>query len=221
MAVATRMAFISKDNKLYFKYYSFEYFSGFAITQKRKSIESLHNTIKKDDIINILEVSRKNENQLGVLLSAFNLKIKIDNNSYPVECLYQSSKVFGNIQYKECQFMEPVDAKRYVKEKMEQYSLNLTQFRFGDLIFPLNPKSLFYDYLYILALYQNEELALQIINYDCFTDIEFNHKKQYASQARSCAIYKHLYLNKCVEDFLSNPIKYESIYDDLQENYLF
>ena len=60
MAVATRMAFICEGDKIYFKYYTFEYFGGFAITQKRKTIESFHNTIKKESAFNILEVSRKN-----------------------------------------------------------------------------------------------------------------------------------------------------------------
>ena len=65
------------------------------------------------------------------------------------------------------------------------------------------------------------ELAIKILNYECFTDIEFNHKKQYASQARSCAIFKYLFINNQVEDFLDNPFKYEHLYLNLQENGLF
>lgn len=221
MAQSTRMAFICKDNKLYFKYYTFEYFSGFAISQKRKSIESFHNSIKNDGIMRILEVSRKNENILGNKLSAFNLMLNIENKKFPVECIYQSSKVFGEIQFKECQFMQPADAKKYIKEKMEEYNLSLSHFTLMNIKFTLNPKSLFYDYLYIYALYQNKDLAEQIINYDCFTDIEFNHKKQYASQARSCALYKYLFLNNKVEDFLRDPLKFDELYCNLQENYLF
>ena len=90
-------------------------FRKWIISQKRKSINSFHNVIGKDGITNILEVSRKNENELGVLLSAFNLMVSIDDKKYPVECLDQSSKVFNDIQFKECQHMQPSDAKRYVK----------------------------------------------------------------------------------------------------------
>lgn len=217
MAKATRMAFICKDNKLYFKYYTFEYFSGFAITQKRKSIESFHNAIKKDNIFNILEVSRKSENELGNMLSAFNLKI----NNYPVECIYQSSKVFGDTQYKECLSMLPADAKKYIREKVEANKFSLTGFTYNNFNFPLEPKSLFYDYLYIKALYGNVELSKQIINFDCFTDIEFNHQHQFASQARSCALYKYLKTNSLVEKFLQNPLDFKDLYLDLQENSLF
>lgn len=217
MAKATRMAFICKDNKLYFKYYTFDYFSGFAITQKRKSIESFHNAIKKDYILNILEVSRKSENELGNMLSAFNLKI----GNYPVECIYQSSKVFGDTQYKECLSMLPADAKKYIKENVEANKLSLTSFKYNNLIFPLEPKSLFYDYLYIKALYGNVEISKQIINFDCFTDIEFNHQHQFASQARSCALYKYFEINNLVEKFLQKPLDFKDLYLDLQENSLF
>lgn len=212
MAQATRMAFISKDNKLYFKYYTFEYFSGFAISQKRKTIEAFHKVIREDGINNVLEVSRKNENEIGAKLSAFNLMVSVENKSYPVECIYQASKVFNDIQYKECQYMEAKDAKRYVKEQIDSNKLSLTSFKFGDKVFSNYPKSLFYDYLYILALSQNKELALEIINYDCFTDIEFNHKKQFASQARSCALYKYLYENNQIEMFLNKPLLFENLY---------
>ena len=68
MAQSTRMAFFCKGNKLYFKYYTFEYFGGFALSQKRKTIESFHNVIKQDNTQEILEVSRKNENILGNML---------------------------------------------------------------------------------------------------------------------------------------------------------
>lgn len=221
MAQATRMAFICNDNRLFYKYYTFEYFGGFAITQKRKNIQSFHNAINLEHSYKILEVSRKNENELGIMLSAFNLMITIDDENYPVECIYQASKVFGDIQFEQCQFMLPAEAKRFVKENVESQKLSITKFKFRNINFPLEPKSLFYDYLYIYALSQNLDLAEKIILYDCFTDIEFNHKKQYASQARSCAIFKYLYLNNVVDDFLSNPFKFESIYLYLQETSLF
>lgn len=217
MAQAIRPAFICIDNKLYQEYYTFEFFAGFSLSQKRKTIDSFHNVIKSRGIINILEVSRKNENELGVKLSAFNLKININNTKYPVECIYQASKVFNDLKFTECLDMYPGDAKKYVKGKAEDLNLFLSGFNCFGKEFPLEPKSLFYDYLYVIALSQNEELSKQIIQYDCFTDIEFNHKKQYASQARSCALYKYLFLNKCVNDFINNPMAYVSLYETLQD----
>ena len=150
MAVATRIAFFCKDGMLKQKYYTFEYFGGFALSQKVKCINSLHKEISLDETSNILEVSRKSENLIGNLLSAFNLKIRIKENYYPVECLYQSSKVFNSIQYKETLTMLPGDAKRYVKDKVETNKLILSKFDLFGMEFPLNPPSFFYDYLYIL-----------------------------------------------------------------------
>ena len=48
MAQATRIAFICKDGKLYQKYYTFEFFGGFALSQKHKTIKSFHNEIIDD-----------------------------------------------------------------------------------------------------------------------------------------------------------------------------
>lgn len=220
MAQATRIAFICKDGKLYQKYYTFEFFGGFALSQKHKTIKSFHNEIISDNINNILEVSRKAENPLGNKLSAFNLMIEYAEHKYPVECIYQSSKCFGNIQYHDCLNMEPGDAKRYVKKQVEELKLNLTSFNLFGVKFQLEPKSFFYDYLYIWALSQNKDLANDIVKYDCFTDVEFNHKKQYASQARSCAIFKNLYINNLVERYLDAPNEFIHLYDFLNERTL-
>ena len=146
--------------------------------------------------------------------------ITLNGKSFPVECIYQSSKVFGNQQFKECLDFTPKDAKNYVKEKMYNEKLILTEFNLLGVSFPLEPKSYFYDYLYILALAQNHELAHQIKEYDCFTDIEYNHKKQFASQARSCALYKYLELNNLLDDYLKSPNKYLTLYENIQEKTL-
>ncbi len=59
--------------------YSFEWYSGFAVSQKQKSIKSLHNAILKADVnAKPLEISTKSMEAIGIKLSAFNLKI----NSY-------------------------------------------------------------------------------------------------------------------------------------------
>ncbi|MFR4053058.1 MAG: DUF6977 family protein, partial [Clostridium perfringens] len=54
----------------------FKWYSGFSISQKQKSIRSLHNSYSKLYINDkLLEISSKSENDLGVKLSAFNLMI--------------------------------------------------------------------------------------------------------------------------------------------------
>lgn len=212
---STRPAFFCINNRLYKRDYTFEFYGGFAIGQKQKCINSFHTAIKEEGNISVLEISRKSDNLLGGLLSAFNLTITINDNKYPVECVYQASKVFDDIQYIECLHMLPADAKRFVKEKSESKGLKLTEFNFFGKKFPLVPNSIFYDYLYIYSLSQNKGVASEIIKYDCFTDIEFNPKKQISSQARSCAIFKYLYLNNLVDDFLSDYGKFNYLYYEL------
>ena len=53
----------------------------------------------------------------------------------------------------------------------------------------LEPKTAFYDWLYLQALCQNRTLADQLLQYSGFTDIEFNPKKSFSTQARSCALF--------------------------------
>ena len=74
----------------------FEWFPGFSIKQKQKSIESLHKNYKEIyPNSNILEVSSKSDKEIGVALSAFNLMIKTKNNKeFSVETAFQASKVF-------------------------------------------------------------------------------------------------------------------------------
>jgi len=74
----------------------FKWYSGFSISQKQKSIRSLHNSYSKLYINDkLLEISSKSENDLGVKLSAFNLMIYTkDNKIFSVESAFQASKKF-------------------------------------------------------------------------------------------------------------------------------
>ncbi len=80
--MTSRPVFIPNDNLNNFvqiKDINFTWYPGFAISQKIKSISSLHEQIeKKLGIKNILEISTKSPNEDGKRFSAFNLKIKID-----------------------------------------------------------------------------------------------------------------------------------------------
>ena len=72
--MAKRPAFFIRQEKVVQDIFSFEWFSGFAISQKQKSIESLHHAILKADAdARPLEISTKSREAIGVNLSAFNL----------------------------------------------------------------------------------------------------------------------------------------------------
>ena len=138
---------------------------------------------------NVLEISSKSENPLGVKLSAFNLKFshKDSDKFFSVESAFQGSKVFENGgPYVDLLEKSSRDAK--LDERIRN-SGSLSAFKFLDEAFPLEPKTYFYDWLYINALNFNSDSAKEILNYDAFTDIEFNPKKSVNCQAAAAAIF--------------------------------
>lgn len=201
--MAIRPAFSIKNGKIIKDDYEFQWFSGFSLAQKQRSIDALHNAIvfiNKE--ANPLEISTKGTIDLGIKLSAFNLKL----NGYTLENIFQSSKVFSNGgPYRDLLNVSPKDAKR--NEKLIN-SGKLVGFNYNNIDFPLEPKTLFYDYIYINSvkdILSSNEIK-QITNYTHFTDIEFNPKKSINTQAKSVAII-HLMLD------LYNEIPSFSIYD--------
>ena len=75
----------------------FTWYPGFSVSQKQKSIASLHENAKNTlNLSQILEISTKSPTSLGVKCSAFNLILKINGFKSSVESFYQGSKVFKN-----------------------------------------------------------------------------------------------------------------------------
>ena len=204
--MARRPVFITSNFKPYFfeEIISFQYFNGFADVQKEKSIRSLH-TAYLDCHPNdrILEVSSKSEDLLGRELSAFNLKIRLnDDMEYSVESAFQSSKVFENGgPYKDLLNKSSVEAKR---DRRIKESGSLIHFSYRNMIFPLFPKTLFYDWLYINALNCYPDLGQAALEYNAFTDIAFNPQKSLNCQARSVAIYVSLKKNGLFDQSLES-----------------
>ena len=108
--MAERPVFSICDSKVVSKMYSFEWFPGFAVSQKQKSIDSLHKAVKEADAqANPLEISSKSANPLGVKLSAFNLCL----NNHTLENIFQSAKLFENGgPYRDLLEVPPREAKR-------------------------------------------------------------------------------------------------------------
>ncbi len=170
----------------------FQWHAGFAISQKQKSIESLHDSAKNQlDISSILEISSKSLVNEGINLSAFNLMIATPaGKSYSVETAFQSSKVFKNGgPFTDLREKSSREAKQDERLKT---SGPLKSFLFYDKEFSLEPKTFFYDWLYINALLKNQDLADTVIRYDAFTDIEFNPNKSINCQAYSAALFSAL-----------------------------
>lgn len=189
----------------------FEWFPGMSVQQKQKSIDSLHKSAKLKGYSPILEISSKSKSQIGVALSAFNLKAKlIDHILTTVETAYQGSKVFENggpfiDLYKK--------SSREAKKDIRLHnSGNLIHFEINGIKWELQPETAFYDWLYINALNQNEELSTEIIKYKVFTDIEYNPKKQFSCQARSVAYFVSLVKLNLLTDYLSSKEDFLKLY---------
>ncbi|RJS63082.1 DarT1-associated NADAR antitoxin family protein [Priestia filamentosa] len=231
--MAERPLFISNENQeeyVQVKNIKFEWFPGFSVKQKQKSIESFHYNIKKTlPHLNVLEVSSKSDKELGVALSAFNLMINTKNDKmFSVETAFQASKVF--------EFGGPFldlyekTSREAKKDPRIKNSGKLLYFQYFSRRWELEPKTLFYDWLYINALFANKELAHQVIKFNAFTDIEFNPQKSINCQAKSVALYVSLYrLNllevalKSVENFtrvvLEENIKRNKVTEVKNPNY--
>ena len=68
----------------------------------------------------------------------------------------------------------------------------LVGFNYAGIDFPLEPKTVFYDYIYINAVKQtlSSEEIRQITEYTHFTDIEFNPQRSINTQAKTAAIIR-------------------------------
>lgn len=198
------------------EYVDFDFFTGFSIVQKRKSIESLHSAIRQKELdAKILEVSRRSESRLGINLSAFNLTFEYEPNRFiPVENVFQSSKVFANgKQYLDLLTVTPSEAK--TDERLKN-SGAVIKFRLKDVDWDTNPLTMFYDYIYLSALQKNQDLYNQLMQFDIFTDIEFNPKKSINCQARTVAIFVTLNKYGLFEKYISDIDLFRSIYKEKQ-----
>ncbi len=188
--MANRGIFLAKETKPFCVLYhvDFAWNKGLSKSQMRKNVVALHesyNKIKPTE--KLLEISSASDDENGVKLSAFNLPVTIDGRTVCVEQAFQSGKVFEKAgPLPELLDYSSKDAKKFVKT--HDFG-SVIGFELNGCKYPIEPKTAFYDWIYINALVQNEDLSKYILNFDGFTDIYFNEAKQINCQARSCAYY--------------------------------
>jgi hypothetical protein len=190
----------------------FKWHPGLSVSQKQKSIDSLHESAKtKNKSLDILEISSKSKVDIGVKLSAFNLMITTKKyvQTFSVESAFQSSKFFENGgPYIDLLQSTSREAK---KDPRLRNSGKLLGFKFCGTEWPLEPKTLFYDWLYMNALSKNPELSSEILQFSAFTDIEFNPEKSINCQAYSAALFVSLHKRGLLERALKSDQEYLSI----------
>jgi type I restriction enzyme M protein len=193
----------------------FTWVAGMAISQGQKSVSNLHSSaLGIQGIDSILEISTRSLDPLGLSMSAFNLELLHAGRKYPVEVVYQSSKVFRDGgPYFELLSGSSLDAKRDSRLKS---SGELIGFSFEKQSWPISSSPNFYDYLYIRALLENSR-STGLVKFNAFSDLAFNQitikpksGKSFNCQARSAAIYVSL-LNRMPETEILDWITKEFI----------
>lgn len=173
---------------------AFTWSAGMSVKQAQKSIDSLHEATKlRMNVDKVLEISSKSKDPKGVKLSAFNLMIKTKkyNQTFSVECAYQSAKVFERGgPYKDLRDRTSREAK--LDPRLKE-SGRLLKFQFFEVDWALEPKTAFYDWLYINALHNEPELAAYVLEHRAFSDIAFNPERSLNCQAYSAALYVALH----------------------------
>ena len=187
----------------------FKWYPGFAKSQMQKSIVSLHEAAEKHGIAPILEISSKSILSLGISLSAFNLVLETANRQkINVECAYQGSKVFENGgPYHELYSAPSREAKT---DNRLRNSGDLVAFNFCGEDFPIEPKTAFYDWLYMTALCQQKtDLMSKLEAFQGFSDIVFNPNRSLNCQARATALFVALSKNDLInEQILQDKDRY-------------
>jgi hypothetical protein len=209
--VAERPVFIpAPDDPAFVKVVNFAlvWHTGFAPSQKKKNVAALHSAAARAGVLPVLEVSTKSDEPLGQHLSAFHLKVKSElAGTIPLECAYQGSKLFElGGPYTDLYFKgEAKDAKRDVRL---QQSGKIVGFSFNGFRFPTEPKTLFYDWLYVNAIFEHRDwlkTRSRFCEYAGFTDIEFNPAKSINCQARACALFSALLSKGLLEKAVESP----------------
>ena len=194
--MARRPVYMVSDAAPYFvcETVEFTYNGGFAVSQKQKNIAAIHASFSRAyPAARILEISTKSLQPLGVELSAFRLLKEVPSLGYkiPVENVFQGGKVFmEGGPFLELYGTSPREAKG---DPRLRESGRLTAFYFEGELYPIEPKTSFYDWIYANALLENRSLAEMLAQYDAFSDVEFNPQKSINCQAKAAALFVSLY----------------------------
>lgn len=185
-------------------FFQITWHAGFAPVQKEKNITALHAAAAVGGYSPLLEISTKSERLAGRHLSAFHLKVQSPRyGEIPLECAFQGSKIFDRGgPYTDLYSGEVRSAKSDPRLKE---SGSLIGFQFDGLSFPLEPKTTFYDWLYINSIYPHREWCKKLAMYVGFTDIEFNPHRSINCQARSFALFTSLLSRGLLESAVNSP----------------
>ena len=207
---------VNSDNLVKTDMVRFERHVGFASRQKKKSINDMHQVIRKKYGFNhVLELSSKSGNKLSFLLSPLSLKLTNENGGEPcsVENAFQSSSVFEDGgPYTDLLSAPPRQAK---KDERLMTSGELISYNYFGIEWSVEPLTTFYDWLYVNALKQNPQLHEQVMQYQAFTDIEFNPKKSIHCSAYALAMFVALNKRELLDN-VEDPTMFFNLYHEFK-----
>lgn len=213
--MAKRLYFIAKPSfqgLIVEKTIHFEYYRGQNLNQKHKSIESMHHAIRAfESGGKILEVSTVSPDPLGKKLAGVFLLGKNENGSeVPVMTIFESAKVFERGgPYRDLLEKDPSEV---AKDERLINSGRLLGFHYQNESYSLSPRNLFFDWIYMSALYKEKALHEEIAQYDIVTDIEYSMNNMFASSARACAYFISLSHAGLLDESMKNIDSFSKIY---------
>jgi hypothetical protein len=180
---------------------------GFARSQKEKNIEALHAAGRERGFAPLLEISSKSQSERGRHMSAFHMTIPTKHQGrIKLELAFQGSKVFERGgPFTDLYRKGDSDIGEAKRDPRLKESGALVGFCFEGVEFPLEPKTVFYDWLYCSFLVNYREWAMKLYDYKGFTDIEFNPYRSINCQARSAALFLSLMQREELDEALKSP----------------
>jgi Family of unknown function (DUF6977) len=199
-------------------FFQIQWHPGFARVQKEKNIEELHRAAAVGGYRNLLEISSKSDSERGRHLSAFHITAETrEYGTIKLELAFQGSKVFergGPFTDLYGKGDKEIGAAK--RDRRLWDSGKLIGFCFEGFNFPLEPKTAFYDWLYISFLKRYREWAPKLYAYGGFTDVEFNPHRSINCQARSCALFLSLMRRDLLDQAIASPESFISVLNEFK-----
>lgn len=176
-----------------------------------KTMENMHHVIRANETGGkILEVSPYGSN-IGQMLTPWQLTLKTKSGvSYPVAAIYESSKVFERGgPYED---LKDKNQDELQKDERLTQSGDLMGYHFEEEAFTTTPRHKFFDYLYIRALKDREDLQEELLKADIVTDVTYQMNAMHLSPARSVSYFISLYRENLLDKVLSSSEEFDKMY---------
>lgn len=197
-------------------FFKFKWHPGFAPVQKGKNIKALHAAAAVAGFAPLLEISTKSDSKRGRHMSAFHIALPTkEYGKIKLELAFQGSKVFERGgPFTDLYKKEERKIGQAKRDPRLRESGALIGFRFEEFEFPIEPKTVFYDWMYCSFLAKYRDWAPKLYGYAGFTDIEFNPRRSINCQARSVALFLSLMKRGELDTALQSPSSFIKILSD-------